>query len=45
MEATNKPQLTRRFVATHLLQTVITFLVIGGVLFISAGRWDWWEAR
>ncbi|MCX6031892.1 MAG: hypothetical protein NT169_21665 [Chloroflexi bacterium] len=25
-----------RFVAAHLFQTLVTFLVIGGVLFISA---------
>ncbi len=31
-------------VATQLLQTIATFLVIGGILFASAGRFDWWEA-
>ncbi|MBC8493062.1 MAG: isoprenylcysteine carboxylmethyltransferase family protein [Chloroflexi bacterium] len=28
----------------HLLQTTVMFLVIGGILFVSAGRLDWWEA-
>jgi protein-S-isoprenylcysteine O-methyltransferase Ste14 len=31
-------------VAAHLLQTLVMFLVIGGVLFFSAGRLDWPEA-
>ncbi len=34
----------RRLVVAHLLQTIVMFLVMGGVLFVSAGRLDWWEA-
>ena len=34
-----------RFVAAHLLQMAAMLLVIGGILFVSAGRLDWWEAR
>ncbi len=30
-----------RLVAAQLLQTLVTFLVIGGVLFLAAGRLDW----
>lgn len=33
-----------RFVVAHLLQTIVMFLVIGSILFVSAGRLDWWEA-
>lgn len=33
-----------RFVMTHLLQTIVMFFVIGSILFVSAGRLDWWEA-
>jgi protein-S-isoprenylcysteine O-methyltransferase Ste14 len=33
-----------RFALAHLLQTAGMLLVIGGVLFVSAGRLDWWEA-
>lgn len=35
---------SRRLVAAHLLQTVVMILIIGGILFLSAGRLDWWEA-
>jgi protein-S-isoprenylcysteine O-methyltransferase Ste14 len=38
----NKP--SGRLVATHLLQTLVMFLIIGGVLFLAAGRLDWPEA-
>jgi len=38
----NRPP--RRLVVAHLLQTIVMFLVIGGVLFVSAGRLDWGEA-
>lgn len=34
-------KLSARLVTTHLLQTLVTFLVIGGVLFLAAGRLDW----
>lgn len=30
-----------RLVTTQMLQTLVTFLVIGGVLFLAAGRLDW----
>lgn len=40
----SKARPSRRLEATHLLQTIVMFLVIGGVLFVSAGRLDWWEA-
>jgi protein-S-isoprenylcysteine O-methyltransferase Ste14 len=33
-----------RQVVVHLFQTIAMFLIIGGVLFVSAGRLDWWEA-
>ncbi len=33
-----------RFVVAHVLQTVVMFLVIGGILFAFAGRLDWWAA-
>lgn len=35
---------TWRFVLAHLLQTVVMFFIIGSILFVSAGRLDWWEA-
>ena len=33
-----------RLVVARLLQTIVMFLVIGSILFVSAGRLDWWEA-
>ncbi len=42
--STPKPRPAGRLVLGHLLQVVATFLVIGGVMFLSAGRLDWWEA-
>lgn len=42
--ATPNAKPSRRLVLGHLLQVGVTFLVIGAVLFLSAGRLDWWEA-
>ncbi len=33
-----------RLAARQLLQTALTFLVMGATLFLAAGRLDWWEA-
>ena len=33
-----------RLVAVHVGQTLAMFVVFGGILFVSAGRLDWWEA-
>ena len=37
-------KLSARLVTRQLLQTLVTFLVLGGVLFLAAGRFDWPEA-
>ena len=34
-------KLSWRSVAAHLLQTPMMFLIIGGLLFLSAGQWNW----
>lgn len=41
---THADRLSWRFVTAHLAQTLVMFLVIGGILFLSAGRWGWWDA-
>lgn len=33
-----------RLIVTQLLQVMVMFFVIGSILFVSAGRLDWWEA-
>lgn len=33
-----------RLVAAHVGQTLAMFVVFGGILFVSAGRLDWWDA-
>ena len=40
--STTRP--SARLVTTHLLQTRVTFLVIGGVFFLAASRLDWPQA-
>ncbi|MDX9956584.1 MAG: nitrous oxide-stimulated promoter family protein [Anaerolineae bacterium] len=35
---------TIHFVVVQALQTAWLFIVFGGILFASAGRFDWWEA-
>lgn len=42
--STPKPRPAGRLVLGHLLQVIATFVVIGSVMFLSAGRLDWWEA-
>ena len=42
--ATDEKKLTTRLVVSHLLQVTVMIGVLGGVLFASAGRLDWWEA-
>lgn len=42
--AATTAKLSARLVTTQLLQTLVIFLVIGGVLFLAAGRLDWPEA-
>ncbi len=39
----SKPNLLRLGIA-HFFQMIVTFSIIGSVLFLSAGRLDWWEA-
>lgn len=34
----------RRLIVTHMLQVIVMFFIMGGTLFVSAGRLDWGEA-
>jgi len=40
---TNRPCLAR-LAAAQFLQVGVTFGILGGVLFLAAGRLDWWDA-
>jgi len=44
MAPSTTDRLSSRFVAAHLFQVLVMFLVIGGILFLAAGRLDWWMA-
>lgn len=33
-----------RLIISQLAQTLVMFLIIGSILFLSAGRLDWWQA-
>jgi protein-S-isoprenylcysteine O-methyltransferase Ste14 len=38
-----EPSLVRLGIA-HFFQVVVLFAILGGILFLSAGRLDWWDA-
>jgi len=39
-----KNMLPWRLIMTQLLQVIVMFFIMGSILFVSAGRLDWWEA-
>lgn len=44
LNSSTAPKPSRRLIAVHLLQTTGTFVVLGSILFIAAGRLAWREA-